>query len=118
MKVFSHHNPLQTIRYRKGSSSFASRDAMVFQSIYISEPIPKRIVLAVKLVAKSSEGERAKQQSEVTQCNIEVAWDHQQIDYDQCEPARYYISEDLRLESDPNTGHYLDHPNTQHSSWP
>jgi len=65
--------------------------------------------LAVKLVAESSEAERAKQQSEVTQCDVEVTRYHEQIDYDQCEPGRYHISEDLRLESDPNTGHDFDH---------
>src|SRR5262245_33177875 len=87
------------------------------ENIAHSYPLPKHIstsLLAVELVAKSREGESGEQQAKITQCNVEVTWNHEQIEYDQCEPSRDNISENPRLESDPNTCHDLDDSNTQH----
>ena len=80
MKVFSHDNALQHQATERVNRTYRWCSS---QSLRSPNADTQAHPLAVELVAQSREGESAEQQSEVTECNIEVTWDHQQIDYDQ-----------------------------------
>jgi hypothetical protein len=67
-----------------------------------------------ELLAESGEGKRSERQSEISQRDVEVSRDQQQIHNDAEEPRRHHVRTDSWPRGDQHGGGHLDDPHEQH----
>src|SRR5207247_10068861 len=75
---------------------------------------PCHCLRARVLLAQPSHRESGEQQPKITQRNIEISGDQQQVDYDYHQPGCDNVSEDSRFKPDSNSSYNLDDADNKH----
>src|SRR5207249_2052446 len=71
-------------------------------------------ILPVIRRAQTCERQRAETKPKISQCDVIITTEHQQIDNDPDEPHRNHVCKDAGLEKDADAGDDLDYADGQH----
>src|SRR5919205_3012760 len=75
---------------------------------------PSLCSVRVVFGTQSTQCERAERKAKVSERDVEVAWDHEQISDDQKQPCRYDVGEDAWFKEDSESRYDLDHADDEH----